>query len=304
MSGLRIIWGKVETLPWNKHYSMLYHALRTPLGTVAPAHVVEEARMTGRVCHRRIPGASPLRRAAVFMAVLMLSPFAAIVAQDSRPDFLFRPPLGSVTFHGGLAHARASSDIFSFTSEILTLERGDFSSLTFGVEYAHNLKDQIDLFGTIGFSGRDRHSEFRDLVDQDNNPIEQDTRFTRVPLLLGARLYLLPRGRTVGSHAWLPSVVAPHISAGAGVLWYSFRQTGDFVDAEDNEIFTASLESSGFAPVLHAGAGLDFALSPGLLLASEARYNLASASMSDDFAGFDKIDLSGLTATVGLKIRF
>jgi hypothetical protein len=45
-------------------------------------------------------------------------------------------------------------------------------------------------------------------------------------------------------------------------------------------------------------------LAPRLVVTTEARYAWASAEMQEDFSGFDRIDLSGLTATVGLKIRF
>jgi opacity protein-like surface antigen len=87
-------------------------------------------------------------------------------------------------------------------------------------------------------------------------------------------------------------------------MWYSFTQSGEFVDVADNEIFTATLRSTGWAPLLHAGAGVDLALSSSLLLASEARYSFAKADMQEDFAGFDRIDLSGLNVTFGLKVRF
>jgi opacity protein-like surface antigen len=108
----------------------------------------------------------------------------------------------------------------------------------------------------------------------------------------------------VGSFAWLPNSFAPHVSAGVGLMWYSFRQQGDFVDVDDEDIFSATLSSNGWAPSLQLGAGVDFTLSPGLVLAADARYTHARATMSEDFSGFDKIDLSGVQATVGLKFRF
>jgi hypothetical protein len=39
-------------------------------------------------------------------------------------------------------------------------------------------------------------------------------------------------------------------------------------------------------------------------LVGEARYDRAHARMSSDFVGFDRIDLSGLSATMGLMYRF
>jgi hypothetical protein len=234
----------------------------------------------------------------------MLIPLSTARAQPRPTDFLFGAPLGTVSFVGGFADPRASSEVFSYTRELLTLNPGDFSSVTFGMEYARSISDRIDLFGGLAYSGSSERSEFRDWVHEDDTPIEQDTRFSRLPLTAGARVYLLPRGRSIGNYAWLPNPAVPFVSAGLGVMWYSFTQSGEFVDVADSEIFVATLRSSGWAPLMHAGAGLDFAVTPNLLLSSEARYHLASAGMQEDFTGFDKIDLSGLNITFGLKVRF
>jgi hypothetical protein len=224
--------------------------------------------------------------------------------QTQGDGFLFQPPAGNVTFHVGVARPRAGSDIFTDTRSLLTLEKGDFNSISLGAEYAWNLIGQIDLVASIGYAGSNKRSEFRDWVDQDELPIEQNTRFTRVPLTAGARLYLLPRGRSIGSHVWFPSAVAPYLSAGGGVVWYSFKQTGDFVDFQDQEIITDKLESAGFAPLVHVGGGMEFSLTPRLLIAADARYSIARAAMKEDFSGYDDIDLAGLAATVGIRIRF
>jgi hypothetical protein len=69
-------------------------------------------------------------------------------------------------------------------------------------------------------------------------------------------------------------------------------------------VFTDSFSSSGWAPTAHALAGLDVALSPHLGLTGEGRYTWAKGNLSSDFSGFDRIDLSGLSATVGVYARF
>jgi opacity protein-like surface antigen len=227
----------------------------------------------------------------------------ALAAQTRGEGFLFSPPSGSVTFSSGFAQARGSSDIFSYTRDLLTLEKGDFNSISLGLEYALRFNDNLDFFGSIGYASASERSEFRDWVDQDDLPIEQTTRFSRLPISAGARFYLMPRGRSIGSLAWLPSVMVPHVSAGVGVMRYRFRQVGDFV-VDNGDIVSDDLESSGWAPLFHTGVGLDISLTPRLLLASEFRYTLSSAEMQGDFEGFENIDLSGAGATIGLKVRF
>ncbi len=229
---------------------------------------------------------------------------ASAAAQRGGPGFLFKPPAGSITVRAGFDHANAESDIFSFTTEQLTLSRGDFSGATFGADLSFRLTPRVDLMVGTSYAGRSRPSEFRHFVDQDDLPIQQTTTFQRVPVTAGLKLYILPRGQRIGHLAWVPARLTPYVGGGAGALWYRFRQAGDFVDADTREIFTDTFSSSGWTPEAHALAGLELSLSPRVALVTEGRYTWASARMSDDFANFDRIDLSGFSATTGLALRF
>jgi hypothetical protein len=240
------------------------------------------------------------------LALAPLLPHASALGQArlQGDGFLFREPTGSITFQLGFARPRAQSEIFASTRELLTLNDGDFNSLSLGVEYARQLQPRLDLVIGIGYAGSSERSEFRDWVDQDDLPIEQTTTFTRIPFSAAGRYYVLPRGRSIGRFAWFPSAAAPYVTAGGGVLWYSFRQNGDFVDFADLEVFSAKLESAGWALHGFAGGGIEFSLSPLVVFATEGRYAFGSAAMDADFSGYDNIDLSGLTATAGIRIRF
>ena len=87
-------------------------------------------------------------------------------------------------------------------------------------------------------------------------------------------------------------------------MWYRFEQQGDFVDFVDQSIFTALLRSSGWTPGAHVFSGVDIKVARQILLTAEARYQWASASMKDDFADFDSIDLTGLRITGGVQFIF
>jgi hypothetical protein len=76
------------------------------------------------------------------------------------------------------------------------------------------------------------------------------------------------------------------------------------VNVDDQAIFTDTLSSSRVTPTAHALAGVEYTLTPVVALTSEARYVWARGRMSDDFQGFHRIDLSGLSATAGIAIRF
>ena len=62
--------------------------------------------------------------------------------------------------------------------------------------------------------------------------------------------------------------------------------------------------SSGAAFGLHAGAGLRVPVSDDLSVTLEGRYNFADeVGMGDDFDQ-NRIDVSGIAATVGVRLRF
>lgn len=228
----------------------------------------------------------------------------AAQAQASGSGFLFQQPIGSITVRGGYAHASASSDLFDFVTNTLTLNRGDFSSPTGQVDLSFRIAPRLDVDLGAGIARSSTPSEYRNLIDQNNQPIQQTTSFERVPLTAGLRLYLTPPGRSIGRYAWVPARFAPYVGVGGGMMGYEFKQSGDFVDPSNNNVYTSELSSSGWTPVAQGVAGLDVTLSPRFALTGEAKYLWAKGSLSDSFSGFDRIDLSGFTTTLGLKVRF
>src|SRR5262249_34391144 len=102
----------------------------------------------------------------------------------------------------------------------------------------------------------------------------------------------------------IPSRFAPYIGAGGGAMWYQFKQDGDFVDFKTHDVFTNTFESAAWAPVVHGFGGMDFSLTPHLALMGEGKYAWAKADLSNAFAGYQKIDLSGFSATFGILVRF
>lgn len=254
------------------------------------------------VALRRAPAVSSL----VLGALLLLGttfPRAAR-AQGAGAGFLFQQPVGSITVRGGYAHASASSDLFDFVTNTLTLGRSDFSSPMAQADLAVRVAPRLDLDLGVGVARASSQSEYRKLVDQNNQPIQQTTSFLRVPITADVRLYLTQPGRAIGRFAWVPSRFAPYVGIGGGMVGYEFRQTGDFVDPSNNNVFNSDLKSSGWVPVAQGVVGADYTLSPRFALTGEAKYLWAHARPNDSFSTFDRIDLSGFTTTLGLKLRF
>jgi len=254
---------------------------------------------------RRIPRA-PAGTALLAVALGALALPTAGAAQQRQHDFLFRTPKASLSLRVGYARPTASSEIFDFTSDQLTVNRSDYASATWGGELAIRVTPRMDVAFDMSYAKSRILSEFRDWVDNNDLPIQQTTEFKRVPVTAGLKYYLTDRGRSIGRFAWIPRDWAPFVGAGAGWVWYNFAQDGDFVDFDtpELEIFADRYLSEGRAPTVHLFGGADWSLSPNFFLTAEGRYTWAKAEMSQDFVGFDRMDLSGFQATAGISVRF
>jgi outer membrane protein W len=228
---------------------------------------------------------------------------AAPAGAQSGDGYLFGPPSVTIGVHGGLSRADAGSEVFSFVTDLLTLGKNDFTGYAGGSNLSFSVGSRAAVGLGVTYSERSSRSEYRDWVDQDDLPIEQTTSFLRLPVMATGRYYLLPRGRSVGSFAWIPATFAPYVGGGAGVIYYRFRQEGDFIDYVDDSVFTTTLESSGWSTAAQGFAGVDYTLTPRLLLNGEAGYLRSNAELNSAFGDFDGIDLSGFSATVGISLR-
>jgi hypothetical protein len=243
-----------------------------------------------------------MRSTARWLVLLVLAPLA-LRAQDSGNGFLFGDPVARLNLRAGYAHAIAGGDVFQETTDLLTLSKSDFSGPMVGGELAFRLSPRVDLSFVADYAGVTRNSHYRHFVDNNGGEIEQATTFQRVPMTANVRLYLAPRGRSIGRLAWIPAGVVPWVGAGAGAMWYRFRQEGDFVDFANGNVLALKVESSGVTPAAQGMGGVDITLTPHIALTGDARYTWAKARPGNDFQGYDRIDLSGVSMTLGLTIR-
>lgn len=244
-----------------------------------------------------------VRSALMVLLAVSLAPTVGR-AQSAGDGFLFQRPVGAFVVRGGFASTMAGGDLYSFLTDQFTLSKADFRAPALAGDLLVRVAPRLDLDFGVAYSGSKKLSEFRHFVDLNDLPIQQTTSLARVPLTAGARLYLVPPGRSIGKFAWIPTKVVPYVGAGGGMMWYRLRQSGDFIDFATTDVFPDAFESSGWTSTAHALAGVDYSLSPRLALNGEARYTWAKASLGSDFTGFDGIDLSDIGITFGLNVRF
>ena len=238
------------------------------------------------------------------LAVIVLAGAAAPVAAQSGDGFLFERPQASISLRGGYSHASAGSDLFDEVTNTLTLRKGDFSGVALGSALGVSVAENVDVALDVGYMSTRTPSSYRSFVDNANREIQQTTQLQRAPATLGAKVYLAPRGRSIGRFAWIPTSVAPWVGAGAGFMWYRFRQEGDFVDFTTSNVRHDVLESDGFTPMAQGVAGLDVSIGARYALTGDVRYLAAKRpGLSADFKGYQPLDLSGVALSLGFTVR-
>lgn len=258
------------------------------------------------------PAAAPSTRAAVRWWLVLVPALAAaplaLVAQPAGAvgdGFAFRRPVVSLTVRGGYDRPFGNGEIFDFARKNLTLSTNDFAATGYQIDIGIRISDRTEIMITGGDASRTSGSEFRDFIDNNDQPIEQTTQLRRVPLAVGVKYALSAPGERIGKFAWIPSRFTPWVGTGVGAMQYTFRQQGDFVDFQTLNVFRSKLSSTGWAPMAYAHLGLDLRLTTRLSLTSDLRYTAARGTFAQDgsFDGFGKIDLSGTAATMGFTLR-
>lgn len=224
-------------------------------------------------------------------------------AQVMGDGFLFGQPRASLSVRGGFAQPNARSAVFDFTDSLMMGNNG-FGGVSLATDLGIRITERFDVQLSTGFMSRRVDSEFRDFVDNDDRPIEQYTSLRRIPMTAGVKYRLTSPGRSLSRLAWIPAKFVPYVGAGGGMMYYSFKQEGDFVDFQTLDVFAEKLESKSFAPTAYAHAGFDYSLNPRFSIVSDARYDYARTAMGRDFEDFDAIDLSGVSLSVGFGVRF
>jgi opacity protein-like surface antigen len=249
-----------------------------------------------------MPMAGVIRSALVIAALVGAATSAS--AQAAGDGYLFHAPDLTLSVRAGYSHANAASDVFDDVTTNLTLDRGDFSGLALGADVALHATERVDVVLSAGYSRSKHDSEFRKYVDNDDQPIEQTTTFDRMPITVGLRVNLASPGRSIGQLAWIPNRVVPYVGAGIGGVRYRFKQEGDFIDLTTFDVLeNITVLTQDWALAVQGMAGVDYSISPQLGISLDARYLKARGDPGASLKGFDQIDLSGLTATIGLSIR-
>jgi hypothetical protein len=228
-------------------------------------------------------------------AILIVGLLAALPATVSAASLQVR--------FGGF-FPRAHSNLFSDVSELYTVDKEDWHGFTGGAEFTFEPDDHVELGLHVDGYSRTLDTNYRNYTRPGGREILQSLRLTLVPL--GATLRLLPTDRY--------ATLQPYVGVGPDLIFYKYEEFGDLIDFQspdqDNlDIFSDHLVSEDVAFGFHVVGGLRVRLGHDFSVLGEARYQWAKDKMGDDFRqqpGQDalRLDTSGLSAVIGLSLRF
>lgn len=94
-----------------------------------------------------------------------------------------------------------------------------------------------------------------------------------------------------------------NVGAGGGLASYQLDQRGTFVDADRALSYGASYRSLGTGLVSYAMASVDIPIVRVAAVSVSLRKQWGSARMTRDYSSFDRLDLGGTTASLGMMLR-
>lgn len=225
-------------------------------------------------------------------------------AQDPVADFFFGRPRGWLALRGGLLMPRAGGELFSFVSETLTVSRSDFRAPAFNMELGFLLTESLAVEAGMDVGQRSVNSEYRRFISSTGSPITQTTKLVQNGLVVGMRYTPSGHGQRISRFAFIPRRMTPYVGTGLQAVYYSFTQTGSFVDFVDRSIFPDVFKSGGWAMGPYLRGGVDLQVYRRLYVNGDFRYAWLRSDLSRDFVGFDGIDLAGARAATGISVKF
>jgi hypothetical protein len=198
----------------------------------------------------------------------------------------------SINLKFGLFMPSLQSDLWQDNMLNLAFNNTDMVKAYYGAEYEVFFNRYTSFSLEIGSYSKNIYTQYKDYTYQDNSPIFQNISLRITPVEANVKIY--PIG-----HRYK---VFPYFGAGAGLYAWTYQQWGDFIIFPAGDIVEGFAETKTFSFGFNGRAGLVFRFHSRVALAVEGKYQYLRGRLSGDFAGFDQLDLGGITGTVGLNI--
>jgi hypothetical protein len=93
----------------------------------------------------------------------------------------------------------------------------------------------------------------------------------------------------------------PYFGVGIGIYAWKYYQGGEFVDFLEEVVYEGEAYTSSISPGFNARVGFVYRFKRNMGISFETRYVYLKGNLSSLFEGFEKLDLSNVTFTMGVN---
>jgi outer membrane protein W len=219
-----------------------------------------------------------MKRTALLVIIVWLGSMALAAQSYNLKIGIFQPSL--------------KSDLWQTNMENLAFKNSDMLNAYYAFEYEFFLNSYSSFSVELGSYKRDVYSEYRDYEYDDGTPILQNFSLRITPLEFTYRFYPIGHRRSF----------IPYLGVGGGAYFWRYEQWGEFIDFETGDVNEGNAITRTTTFGFNARAGFVLRLMRSLGIAFEGKYQFLRGQLSGYFEGFERLDLGGFTATLGLNV--
>jgi hypothetical protein len=192
----------------------------------------------------------------------------------------------------GAFYPNMESDLWEINRENLAFDKADMLGVYLGAEFEIFMGRQFSLALEAGHYKKDIFTVYKDVVYDDGTPIYQDLSLRMTTIEADFKLYPLGHRRLFN----------PYIGCGIGLYVWKYYQGGEFVDFEDETVYEGEAYTNTITPGFNAKLGFVYRYRRTFGISFEARYIYVKGQLSSLFEGFEKLDLSSVTLSIGVHL--
>lgn len=238
-----------------------------------------------------------MKRLTILIIVSMLMVFLPLSAQRRYLSSRSQAPFyrsQAVNLRLGLFIPAMNSDLWEINMENLALNKQDMQDIYFEAEYELFFNPILSLTFTAGSYDHEHYSQYTEYEYDDGSPIYQNLALSVTSLELNLKVYPIGHRR----------VFSPYVGGGIGLNSWHYEQWGDFINFDDMTVSEGYADTKAYTVGFNARAGFIVKVRRNIGISFEARYLYLQGQLSSLFEGFEKLDMSGLTYSLGLNLFF
>ena len=198
----------------------------------------------------------------------------------------------SVNLKIGLFQPYMDSDLWDINMENLALNKQDMQALYYAVEYERFFSPVLSFSLEGGYYYKEHNSAYKDYEYDDGSPIYQSLALRISSVELNLKIYPIGHRR----------VFTPYAGGGVGIYAWRYEQWGDFINFEDGTVEEGYAETKAYTPSFNVRAGFAFKISREVGVSFEAKHIYLKGELSSLFEGFEKLDMTGWTYSLGVNL--